>query len=359
MFKGRSSRSGFASIALVLVGIVILALGAYFVWQKNLSGTTAPPVASQPVPDETANWKTYTNTQYGFEVKYPPDWKIAETKSSSEVHIKSPSNNQPDISIFVPDGIRVPSGCPFNTHEIECKILTNKNGTSYIREISTGQLQLDKQQQLNGFFESSKLSVQFLALLTDENGNATPRSQKTVEVFDQILLTFKFTSPQADTSGWKTYRNDKDGFEMKYPPDWSFDVNAGGLPFVDIHLSNKTTSTSDAHPPCVSGFAAMEIQVGHKKEVSGNFESFVHSQVLSNRTMGASGEVSKIELNNKTAFRVESSGWEVSCSGPGYFIEQDPSHYAYVFTGSYESKNQLGENTTIKKILSTFKFANP
>jgi len=28
--------------------------------------------------DTTANWKTYTNTQYGFEVKYPTDWQVSE-----------------------------------------------------------------------------------------------------------------------------------------------------------------------------------------------------------------------------------------------------------------------------------------
>lgn len=34
-------------------------------------------------------------------------------------------------------------------------------------------------------------------------------------------------SQQPDTSGWKTYRNEKYGFEMRYPNDWSF---AGGAP---------------------------------------------------------------------------------------------------------------------------------
>ncbi len=29
--------------------------------------------------DETANWKTYRNEEYGFEVKYPPGWKVEST----------------------------------------------------------------------------------------------------------------------------------------------------------------------------------------------------------------------------------------------------------------------------------------
>lgn len=29
--------------------------------------------------DETADWKTYTNTKYGFQIKYPLDWKVENT----------------------------------------------------------------------------------------------------------------------------------------------------------------------------------------------------------------------------------------------------------------------------------------
>ncbi len=32
------------------------------------------PVAPETPKDETANWKTYKNVPYGFEIKYPKDW---------------------------------------------------------------------------------------------------------------------------------------------------------------------------------------------------------------------------------------------------------------------------------------------
>jgi hypothetical protein len=38
-----------------------------------------------PTPDETANWKTYTNTQYSFSFKYPLDWSFDEEKPSTIV----------------------------------------------------------------------------------------------------------------------------------------------------------------------------------------------------------------------------------------------------------------------------------
>ena len=34
----------------------------------------------EKVEDETANWKTYRNEEYGFEIKYPEEWYIEERK---------------------------------------------------------------------------------------------------------------------------------------------------------------------------------------------------------------------------------------------------------------------------------------
>ena len=33
---------------------------------------------SEKIKDETVNWKTYRNEEYGFEFKYPSNWEIAE-----------------------------------------------------------------------------------------------------------------------------------------------------------------------------------------------------------------------------------------------------------------------------------------
>lgn len=48
---------------------------------KQLSDLKASPSSSPSVSttaDPTANWKTYTNTKYGFSFKYPKDWVIEE-----------------------------------------------------------------------------------------------------------------------------------------------------------------------------------------------------------------------------------------------------------------------------------------
>ncbi len=60
--------------------IIAVAGGAYYLGTlKNKPQTQNPVVTSQTVPpspspisDLTANWKTYINTAYGYQISYPP-----------------------------------------------------------------------------------------------------------------------------------------------------------------------------------------------------------------------------------------------------------------------------------------------
>ena len=77
------NQKGFAHLFLV-IAIVVICIGGllHFSWQKGLIKTN-PNQQPSPTPntsiDETANWNTYKNNEYGFEFKYPPDWKEKQT----------------------------------------------------------------------------------------------------------------------------------------------------------------------------------------------------------------------------------------------------------------------------------------
>ncbi len=59
------------------------------------------PIANAPSPtpkNEAANWKTYTNTKYGFEIKYPNDFELYTDVNKMEVLSYIPVCN-PDMAI--------------------------------------------------------------------------------------------------------------------------------------------------------------------------------------------------------------------------------------------------------------------
>jgi len=68
-----------AGVLAVLVFIGV-AFGTYKLDQKQIlpspQPTPTPTIEATPTSDPTADWKTYTNPWFNFELKYPPDWGI-------------------------------------------------------------------------------------------------------------------------------------------------------------------------------------------------------------------------------------------------------------------------------------------
>jgi len=79
-------------IPILIVLIIAALVGGYLIYQKQTKSTSTPSsqqtiqISPSPV-DSTANWKTYTNTKYNFQLKYPLDWNVESIPS-----INSPNN---------------------------------------------------------------------------------------------------------------------------------------------------------------------------------------------------------------------------------------------------------------------------
>lgn len=81
MQKGQTAL--FLLVGLLL--ILIVGIGAYYFGRFQASKPqpqdsiiiSSPQPTSSPIADKTANWKTYINKLFGYEVKHPKDWYLA------------------------------------------------------------------------------------------------------------------------------------------------------------------------------------------------------------------------------------------------------------------------------------------
>ena len=92
-------------VVLIVAGVLVLGGGGYYAVKKYKTPAIQPVVgqnqtSTQPTQDETVNWKSYTNSQYGFEVKYPPEsevkWEIVINGScNSEEYVAKQKTHMP------------------------------------------------------------------------------------------------------------------------------------------------------------------------------------------------------------------------------------------------------------------------
>lgn len=70
-------KKGFTYLPLIIIIAAVLAFGtvAYFAFNKPVAKTNVNVVVNtNTTVDATEDWKTYTNSQFGFQLKHPTDW---------------------------------------------------------------------------------------------------------------------------------------------------------------------------------------------------------------------------------------------------------------------------------------------
>ncbi|MDD5054716.1 MAG: S-layer homology domain-containing protein [Candidatus Peribacteraceae bacterium] len=156
--------------------------GAYHLYAQpwgTMSNKVAFSVVASPA-DPTAGWKTYSNTQYGYEVKYPNNWKgpISDTNVafmpvggqdySLAIHVYNVPLNEAEalLPVFSRPGRTIDSRTTITTNGIHwVKLIVAKNQ---------------------------------IVQLTYHDGKTYAAQYSTFEnVSPQILSTFKFTTPSA------------------------------------------------------------------------------------------------------------------------------------------------------------------
>ncbi|MDO8471814.1 MAG: PsbP-related protein [bacterium] len=118
-------KSGFTVIEAVIIVVLIAVVVAGIAMTKKKQAVTTEPTAAPATTEATktetktttaaktdkmADWKTYSNTKYGFSFKYPSDWKMSENGGNnadpSVVSIvspetqKAPGSSPDDMSVY-------------------------------------------------------------------------------------------------------------------------------------------------------------------------------------------------------------------------------------------------------------------
>lgn len=169
-----------------LLVLVLLACTVYFTYQnyqlrKQISQPqTQPSPTPTATPDETANWKTYTNSEFNFSFMYPPDWTKRENTPTSE-NLMIVFLNNPTIGTFqiqegyLADGIDKPN----IRFEYKDAVLSGK-------KVKLQNMYADNQLRQKTY--EAKNNDKTIAILLN------PETKENFEKLDQILSTFKFLS---------------------------------------------------------------------------------------------------------------------------------------------------------------------
>jgi hypothetical protein len=338
----------FIAITAVIVGAGIVVQVKIAYWRNNLR-------FDLPVHRElTAGWKTYTNTEYGFEFKYPPDL-YTEEKSGLFI-IKN--STLPEDQIYLGSGF-------FNDDGVEGKdwvkgyafyvnpsarqdILVQDEEEHVAKYDMLGQdaylLTCDCLHRPEVAIRNPNVKNSFVTFSHADGFDTLEESRSVQTLFDQILSTFKFTqmgnesSQEADsTAGWKTYTNAEYGFEFKYPKNWVLDeqsTNAEALLF---------------RPPGSEGGNGFSLEID--KASHANVEDWFNEKMASDEYVDNKFSAMKIAgLDAISFYYLASIG---GCDKEYAFIHEGNLYQLHRGSATCDLEDSIYDN-----IASTFKFTD-
>jgi len=206
------TKPGKKIVLIVAVVLLLLAAGsaaAYFLVFKNqATPSPSPTPAVESTPDPTADWKTYSNSEYSYSIQYPDTWATRNVAAGAGESEALPNSRQ--IEIYEKD---YPKDYKFEGITIQVlenpslpqKTITLNGLTMYVFDTQEGEIYYVKIPTKNSYLEFTGAG----GYTADENKN---------NIIKQIFSTFKFTDNNRDL---KTYTGKS--FTFNYPSSWNYD----------------------------------------------------------------------------------------------------------------------------------------
>ncbi|MBI4097467.1 MAG: hypothetical protein HY426_00320, partial [Candidatus Levybacteria bacterium] len=224
-------RTAVLIVLLVLITGLLTAGATYFILKARMGNKTPAPTPTPviqeptPTPEPITGWKTFDSPNRPYTFSYPKNWDVLANDNSGATIVA------PKEVIDVLKKSVLNEGSTFLTLEMyeynePISRTTDENRLVTVKNIVLGGIPAKRYTEV---YNQAIPGIEKGAILTStvvqhkgKTYDLTLLKNEYLEIYNQILSTFKFTD--SDSSNWKTYRHfsDKFGFgdEYQMPGDW-------------------------------------------------------------------------------------------------------------------------------------------
>ncbi|MCX6737862.1 MAG: hypothetical protein NTY11_00325 [Candidatus Parcubacteria bacterium] len=188
-------------ILFLIVALVIIA-GAVLIWQFWPKPESATPSPTPTTVDETADWQTYVNNDYSFDIRYPENWK---TDKCSKTIVFGPKET---IEKLVSNGCAIGMAkeliltINFRTTQQYEEIIvpfrkTDENKNVVLDKVTVGDLEVSH--YTTNYLKDASMGFKAGDIITDvlvpvENGylEITLLDNQYIDIYNKMLKSFGF-----------------------------------------------------------------------------------------------------------------------------------------------------------------------